>query len=190
MSSSTTSTPARTQATAAEIGAYAVPGDAASEAGVAALIEQARAHLGEIDIWCANVGIDRGHGLLAAEDDWAAGLEVNVLADVRTARLLVPRWVEHGQGRFVVTASAAGLLTMLGSPVYTVTKHGAFAFAEWLSATYRHRGVQMQAIYPQGAKTRMFEQAGPLTELLSHDTALEPEDVAEARWQAMGRTVS
>jgi len=108
-----------------------------------------------------------------------------VLAHVRAARLLVPEWLERGAGRFVVTASAAGLLTMLGSPTYSVSKHAAVAFAEWLSATYRHRGVVVQAICPQGVRTRMLDNAGPLQELLSHDTAIAPEDVAEAMWQAM-----
>jgi NAD(P)-dependent dehydrogenase (short-subunit alcohol dehydrogenase family) len=170
---------------AEEIGGHAIPGDAASEQGVTALVDAARAHLGAIDIWFANAGIDRGHGLHASEEDWAAALEVNVLAHVRAARLLVPEWVERGAGRFVVTASAAGLLTMLGSPTYSVSKHAAVAFAEWLSATYRHRGVVVQVICPQGVKTRMLENAGPLQGLLSHDTALAPEDVAEATWQAL-----
>jgi NAD(P)-dependent dehydrogenase (short-subunit alcohol dehydrogenase family) len=169
---------------AAEIGGYAVPGDAASEEGVTALVEAARAHLGAIDVWFANAGIDRGKGLAAPEADWAASLEVNVLAHVRAARLLVPDWVERGSGRFVVTASAAGLLTMLGSPTYSVSKHAAVAFAEWLSATYRHHGVVVQAICPQGVKTRMLADAGTLKDVLSHDAALEPEDVAEAVWQA------
>ena len=170
---------------AEEIGGYAVPGDAASEEGVAALVDAARAHLGSIDAWFANAGIDRGQGLDAPEADWAASLEVNVLAHVRAARLLVPEWAERGSGRFVVTASAAGLLTMLGSPTYSVSKHAAVAFAEWLSATYRHRGVVVQAICPQGVKTRMLADAGALKDVLSHDTALEPEDVAEAMWQAL-----
>lgn len=170
---------------AAEIGAHAVPGDAASEAGSAALVEAARTHLGGIDVWFGNAGVDRGHGLDATEDEWAATWEVNVLAHVRAARLLVPDWVERGAGRFVVTASAAGLLTLLGSPTYSVTKHGAVAFAEWLSATYRHRGVVVQAICPQGVKTAMLAGSGPLQELLSRDTALAPEDVAEAAWQAL-----
>jgi NAD(P)-dependent dehydrogenase (short-subunit alcohol dehydrogenase family) len=170
---------------AEEISGHAVPGDAASERGVTALVAAARAQLGAIDIWFANAGIDRGHGLQASEEDWAAALEVNVLAHVRAARLLVPEWVERGAGRFVVTASAAGLLTMLGSPVYSVSKHAAVAFAEWLSATYRHRGVVAQVICPQGVKTRMLENAGPLQGLLSHDSALAPEDVAEATWQAL-----
>jgi NAD(P)-dependent dehydrogenase (short-subunit alcohol dehydrogenase family) len=66
-----------------------------------------------------------------------------------------------------------------------LTKHGAVAYAQWLSATYRHRGVVVQAICPQGVRTRMLEAAGPLQELLSHDVALEPEDIAEATWQAL-----
>jgi NAD(P)-dependent dehydrogenase (short-subunit alcohol dehydrogenase family) len=172
-------------AVAAEIGAHAVPGDAASEEGAGLLVEAAGKHLGAIDVWFGNAGIDAGRGLDAAEADWAKSIEVNVLAHVRAARLLVPGWLERGGGRFVVTASAAGLLTMLGSPTYSVTKHGAVAFAEWLSATYRHRGVVVQAICPQGVRTAMLSSSGPLHELLSHDTALAPEDVAEAAWQAL-----
>ncbi|SHK16986.1 Short-chain dehydrogenase [Pseudonocardia thermophila] len=170
---------------AAAIGGVPVPGDAAAEAGVAALVESAREHLGAIDVWFANAGIARGFGLDMSEADWTASLEVNVLAHVRAARLLVPEWLERGSGRFVVTASAAGLLTMLEAPAYSVTKHGAVAFAEWLSATYRHRGIIVQAICPQGVQTKMLEETGPLRELLSHDTALTPQDVAETVWQAL-----
>ncbi|WP_018501813.1 SDR family oxidoreductase [Parafrankia discariae] len=173
------------ESVAAEIGGHPVPGDAASEGGVAALVESARARLGGIDVWFANAGVDRGLGLAAAEADWTASLEVNVLAHVRAARLLVPDWAERGAGRFVVTASAAGLLTMLGSPTYSVSKHAAVAFAEWLSATYRHRGVVVQAICPQGVRTRMFDEAGAFQELLSLDAVLTPEDVAEAVWQGL-----
>ena len=170
---------------AAEIGGIAVAGDAASEAGVAALIEAARSHLGQIDVFFANAGVERGVGLEASEADWELALNVNVMAHVRTARLLVPEWVERGEGRLVVTASAAGLLTMLGSPAYSVSKHGAVAFAEWLSATYRHKGVHVHAICPQGVKTRMYDNSGPLKELLSHDAVLTPEQVAEATFAAI-----
>ncbi|MFI6327108.1 SDR family oxidoreductase [Micromonospora chersina] len=173
------------RAVAQEIGGWAAPGDAATEPGVAALVETARGHLGEIDVWFGNAGIDRGRGLDAAEAEWAASHEVNVMAHVRAARLLVPDWVERGAGRFVVTASAAGLLTTLGNPAYAVSKHGCVAFAEWLSATYRHRGIVVQAVCPQGVRTRMLDDSGPLRDLLSRDGALTPEDVAEATWQAL-----
>ncbi|HLN77806.1 MAG TPA: SDR family oxidoreductase [Nocardioidaceae bacterium] len=166
-------------------GGIAAPGDAASEEGVAELIATARDHLGKIDIFFANAGVDVGRGLDASAEDWARSLEVNVMAHVRAAQQLVPAWLETGGGRFVVTASAAGLLTMLGSPTYSVTKHASVAFAEWLSATYGHRGIVVQAICPQGVRTRMLEEAGPLQELLSHDTALEPEQVADTVFHAL-----
>lgn len=177
--------PGATSASAADIGAHPVAGDAASEDGVAALVEAARDHLGRIDVWFGNAGIARGMGLDASEADWAASWEVNTMAHVRAARLLVPDWLERGGGRFVVTASAAGLLTALGTASYSVTKHGAVAFAEWLSATYRHRGIVVQAICPQGVQTAMLEQTGPARDIIAADGALTPEQVAEVTWQAL-----
>lgn len=158
--------------------AVAAPGDAASEDGVAALIGTAREAFGPVQAWFANAGVDRGRGLDATEAEWALSLDVNVMAHVRAARALLPEWLDAGGGRFVVTASAAGLLTMLEAPAYSVTKHGAVAFAEWLSATYRHRGVVVQALCPQGVQTRMLTESGPLEEILSRDTALTAEQVA------------
>jgi NAD(P)-dependent dehydrogenase (short-subunit alcohol dehydrogenase family) len=176
--------PDATEAAAAETGGRPVPGDCASESGVSALVAAARAELGQIDIWFGNAGIVRGFGLAATDADWTANWEVNTMAHVRAARLLVPEWLERGRGRFVVTASAAGLLTALDLATYSVTKHGAVAFAEWLSATYRHRGIVVQAICPQGVKTNMLAATGAVRELIAAD-AVTPEAVAEATWQAL-----
>ena len=167
---------------AEQINAIAAPGDCASSDGVAQLIDKATEALGGIDIYMANAGIDRtqADSLQASDDDWAAMIETNVMAHVRAARMLVPRWLQAGGGRFVVTASAAGLLTMIGAAPYSVTKHAAIGFAEWLSVTYGNRGVVVQAICPQGVQTRMLDQAGPLKDLLSRDDALTPEQVADA----------
>jgi NAD(P)-dependent dehydrogenase (short-subunit alcohol dehydrogenase family) len=173
------------ESVAATLGATAVVGDCASDAGVTRLVDRALAALGRVDVFFANAGTDVGRGLDTPDAAWATALEVNVMAHVRAARLLVPRWLERGQGRFVVTASAAGLLTMIGSAPYSVSKHGAVAFAEWLRATYGHRGIVVQAICPQGVRTRMLDQAGPLKELLSRDGALEPEQVADVVWQSL-----
>jgi len=178
--------PATAQAVADEIGGTPAPGDASSADGVRTLVDAATDALGRIDVYCANAGIDGAGGLdslQTPDEHWQRILDVNVMAHVRAARLLVPRWLESGGGRFVVTASAAGLLTMIGSAPYSVTKHASVAFAEWLSVTYGHRGVTVQAICPQGVRTRMLEDAGPLQALLSRDQALEPEQVADA-WVA------
>jgi NAD(P)-dependent dehydrogenase (short-subunit alcohol dehydrogenase family) len=175
------------RAVAEELGATAAPGDCSSDAGVRALVGTASAALGRIDVYLANAGIDiasasgRPDSLQASDEDWARMLETNVMAHVRAARVLVPGWLADGRGgRFVVTASAAGLLTMIGAAPYSVTKHAAIGFAEWLSVTYGHRGVAVQAICPQGVQTRMLEQAGPLKDLLTRDAALTPEQVADA----------
>lgn len=170
---------------AAELGALAVPGDTSTDAGVRHLVETAYGHLGHVDAFFANAGIGTLAGLEASDEQWQRALDTNVLAHVRAARHLVPRWLEAGGGRFVVTASAAGLLTMLGDAPYSVSKHGAVAFAEWLSATYRHRGIVVQAICPQGVQTRMLEESGPLQGLLIRDATLTPEQVADAVWAAL-----
>jgi NAD(P)-dependent dehydrogenase (short-subunit alcohol dehydrogenase family) len=174
-------------AVAEEIGATAAPGNCSSADGVTALIDAATDALGRIDVFMANAGIDRtqADSLQASDEDWALMIDTNVMSHVRAARLLVPRWLEDGpetgeRGRFVVTASAAGLLTMIGAAPYSVTKHAAVGFAEWLSVTYGARGITVQAICPQGVQTRMLEQAGPLKDLLSHDEVRTPDEVADA----------
>jgi NAD(P)-dependent dehydrogenase (short-subunit alcohol dehydrogenase family) len=166
-------------AVAESVGGLAVPGDAASADGVAHLVAAARAHLGEIDLYCANAGVG-GAPTLADEDGWDLAWQVNVLAHVRAARELLPAWLERGRGHFLPTVSAAGLLTMLGAPSYSVTKHGALAFAEWLSATYGGRGITVQALCPQGVRTAMLDASGKAGELLLAGTAISPEQVADA----------
>ena len=174
------------RASAEAIGAYAVAGDCASAPGVDALLDAARDRRGAVDVYVANAGTDRGRGLDTEDADWAAALEINTMAHVRAARALVPDWLERGEGRFVATASAAGLLTMIGNAPYSVSKHAAVAFAEWLSATYRDRGIVVQVVCPQGVRTRMTEDVGVLAPLLAGPDAIEPDDVAAALWNALG----
>lgn len=177
-------TAAETVATA--IGGVAVPGDAATESGVEALVEGAMKELGAIDVYFANAGIGGGTGLQETTDDqWARAFDVNVMAHVRAARLLVPGWVERGGGRFVATASAAGLLTEINSVPYSVTKHAAVAFAEWLAVTYGDAGVVAQCLCPQGVRTAMLESAGGQDAVASIDGILEPEQVAGIVWDAL-----
>lgn len=170
---------------AREISGLAVPGDAASDAGVATLMSEARGWFGEIDVFCANAGVGTAGGPEAAEDLWAQSWDVNVMAHVRAARALLPGWLERGRGRFVSTVSAAGLLTMLGTAPYSVTKHAALAFAEWLAVTYQHRGIQVHALCPQGVRTRMLDDTGTAGDLLLAPTAIEPEQVAQAVLEAL-----
>ena len=147
--------PGAAAAVAAEIEGFAVPGDAGTEQGVRDLLAAAGEHLGEIDMYCSNAGTGAGSGPDTPEDVWQRAWEVNTLAHVRAARALLPGWLERGRGTFVVTASAAGLLTMLGSAPYSVTKHAAVAFAEWLAITYGDAGLKVSVLAPQAVRTAM-----------------------------------
>ncbi|MFE1912013.1 SDR family oxidoreductase [Streptomyces anandii] len=170
----------RVRAVAEEIGGIALPGDAST------VVPAAREALGgAVDVYCANAGLGSGGSEAAGEDVWARAWDVNVMAHVRAAEALVPAWLERGSGRFVSTVSAAGLLTMIGAAPYSVTKHGAYAFAEWLSLTYRHRGIKVHAICPQGVRTNMLAATGSAGDLVLKPTAIEPEDVADALFKGM-----
>lgn len=136
-------------------------------------------------MYCANAGVGSEGSQAAGEAVWALAWDVNVMAHVRAAHELLPDWLERGSGRFVSTVSAAGLLTMIGAAPYSVTKHGAYAFAEWLSLTYRHRGIKVHAICPQGVRTDMLAASGSAGDLVLRPTAIEPADVADALFQGI-----
>jgi NAD(P)-dependent dehydrogenase (short-subunit alcohol dehydrogenase family) len=166
-------------AVAESCGAHPIGADAASEDGVAELIAAARSQLWEIDLYCANAGVARGRGPESAEADWDVSWQVNVMAHVRAARLLIEPWLERGSGHFISTVSAAGLLSIPGTATYAVTKHAALAFAEWLAFSYSHRGLTVQAICPQGVRTPMLAGGESAAERMLLENAIEPEAVAD-----------
>lgn len=170
-------------------GAARVVADVGHHEGTHGLVASAIELLGDVDLFCANAGVPTQGGIdghdLADDDAWTATWNVNVMSHVWAAQALVPRWIERGSGRFLATASAAGLLTMLGSAPYAVTKHGAVAFAEWLRATYLHRGVVVQALCPQGVRTPLLDGAGAVGQALLAPAAIDVDDVVASVVEAL-----
>jgi NAD(P)-dependent dehydrogenase (short-subunit alcohol dehydrogenase family) len=165
-------------AVAGEIGGLAVTTDVAVEGDVQALVAATTKRFGRIDLFCSNAGIAIDGGEHASDADWQRIWQINVMAHVYAARAVIPAMLERGEGYILSTASAAGLLSQVGSAPYTVTKHGALAFAEWLSITYGDRGLKVSCLCPQGVRTGMLnEDSGPAFLLTG---ALAPEQVAEA----------
>ncbi|GLW29641.1 SDR family oxidoreductase [Actinoplanes regularis] len=168
---------------AAEIGGIAVPADAASEADTQRLIEVAFSELGGIDLFCSNAGVLTAGDENTPDGQWERDFGVNVMSHVYVTRALLPRWLDsETPKRLLITVSAAGLLTLLGSATYSVTKHAALAYAEWLRATYAHRGLIVQALCPQGVRTDMLtggNARGSGSAALLANGALEPAAVAD-----------
>ena len=179
-------------AVAAEIGGLAVPGDMSVEADVIALVDATLLSFDRVDVFCANAGILWGAppddpadviGPATPDEAWDRIWRVNVLAHVYAARAVVPRMLDQGGGHLVVTASAAGLLTILGNAPYAVTKHAALALAEWLSITYGDRGLRVSCLCPEFVRTDMLASAGE--HLLGAAAVVEPEDVAAVVVEAL-----
>jgi NAD(P)-dependent dehydrogenase (short-subunit alcohol dehydrogenase family) len=153
--------------------------DVTKEAELEELVDGTEARFGPIDLFCSNAGVISLGGPEATDQEWQLSLDVNVMAHVYAARILVPRMVERGGGYLLQTASAAGLLTQLGSAPYSVTKHAALALAEWLAITYGDQGLKVSVLAPQAVRTAMT--AGVVDGgVAGVDGMLEPDAVAEA----------
>ncbi|MSO31655.1 MAG: SDR family oxidoreductase [Ilumatobacteraceae bacterium] len=176
--------------------ALGVVADIGTESGNIALINAARAKFGFIDLFYANAGIGGGTDLESTDEAmWEATFNINLNAHRWAAKHLLGEWLAEGRGYFCSTASAAGLLSQIGSAPYSVTKHGAVAFAEWLSITYGDRGVRVSCLCPQGVNTNLLNPpttgAGSAIAPNGADVVkfagvvLEPGDVAEVVYQAI-----
>ena len=167
--------------TASEIGAKAYGFNAANEDEIKTAITSIEADIGPIDIYVSNAGVGSGNGPHVAggsNNSWKLAWQVNVMASVYAARALMPSWIERGSGRFIITASAAGLLNQIGSASYSATKHAAVSFAESIQIEHGHQGISSHCICPQYVRTNMtkgFDMAEN-----SKDGMIEPSDVAKA----------
>ncbi|CAJ1500116.1 SDR family oxidoreductase [[Mycobacterium] kokjensenii] len=135
--------------------AVAFGGDVSNTETIRNLIALTEDRHGPVDLYFANAGITGVPGL-ADDADWDRVIDINLRSHIRAAQLLIPDWVRRGEGYFVSTASAAGLLTQLGAAGYAVTKHAAVGFAEWLNIAYGDQGVRVSCLCPMGVNTKLL----------------------------------
>src|SRR5262245_28054040 len=150
----------------------------ANEKDVKNLVDSITDAMGQVDIFCSNAGIGVAGGEEAPDRDWQRSWEVNLMAHVYAARAVLPQMLQRKEGYLVQTVSAAGLLTQIGSAPYSVTKHAALSFAEWLAVTYGDQGLRVSALCPQGVRTNMLFNAELGGGAFLLEGALEPEQVA------------
>ncbi|HMN21917.1 MAG TPA: SDR family oxidoreductase [Ottowia sp.] len=165
-------------ATAGQVGGIGRAVDVAREADIQALIEHTEAEVGPIDLFCSNAGIFTAGGPEVDNTAWQRIWDINLMAHVWAARHLLPRMIARGGGYFLNTASAAGLLSQVGSAPYSVTKHAAVGFAEWLAFTHGDQGIKVSVLCPQAVRTAMTR--GHEEHVASIDGMLGPDAVAQA----------
>ena len=163
---------------AAEVGGKALDVDISSESGNREMIDRVERSHGPIDLFCANAGVGHAGDEQNPGADWDRMWQVNLMSHVHAAKWLIPGWVARGEGYFLSTASAAGLLTNLKAAQYSVTKHAAVAFAEWLAITYGDAGVKVSCLCPMGVRTPFLDSAKEFHELLD-PVAISAEAVAD-----------
>jgi NADP-dependent 3-hydroxy acid dehydrogenase YdfG len=168
--------------------AFAVIADIGTESGNIELIDAARTRFGFIHLFFANAGVAMGTDLESTDENtWNTAMNINLHAHRWAAKHLIGDWLAAGEGYFCSTASAAGLLSQIGSGPYSVTKHAAVAFAEWLSITYGDRGLRVTVLCPQGVNTNMLNPPGSNDGIdkrggdvvKAAGAVLEPADVAD-----------
>lgn len=171
---------------AAEVGGLAVPCDVAREEDIRRLVARAEEAYGPIDIFCSNAGIARLGDEDVPNEEWQLNWDIHVMAHVYAVRAVAPGMAARGGGYLVHTASAAGLLSHIQSATYSVSKHAAVAFAEWVSIKYRDQGVRVSVLAPQAVRTPMTARPDGAA-VASVDGMIEPEALAACVVASMAR---
>lgn len=171
------------EAVAKAIDGVAVACDVANESDVARLVSETESRVGPIALFCSNAGIGdfggtRDNATSSPNSAWERGWAVNVMAHVYAARACLPGMIARGQGYFLNTVSAAGLLSQIGNAVYATTKHAAIGFAEILAITHRDQGIRVSVLCPQGVDTELLRAGGRGPQHL--DGVITPQECAEA----------
>ena len=186
---------------AADIGGTAVAIDVRDESAIQQMVESTLDAHGPIDVFVSNAGFVTAAGLEDTNEAIQTMWEVHCMAHIYAARAVLPSMIARGEGYILSTASAAGLLTQIGSMAYSMTKAAAISLAEWLSISHHHQGIRFSVLCPQAvatnivrnspqnsmaaARTNGADDKGFEGGVASGDGVLDPDDVAELCLQAM-----
>lgn len=189
---------------AADIGGTAVAIDVRDESAIQQMVESTLDEHGPIDLFVSNAGFVTAAGLEDTNEAIQTMWEVHCMAHIYAARAVLPSMIARGEGYILSTASAAGLLTQIGSMAYSMTKAAAVSLAEWLSISHHHQGIRFSVLCPQAVATNIVRNSpqnsmaaartggaegaddnGFEGGVASGDGVLDPADVAELCLQAI-----
>lgn len=172
------------QATTAGYSASSAEVNVADEEAIKRLVSEVEETNGPIGLFCSNAGFVTAAGLEESNETIDLMWDVHVMSHIYAARAVVPSMIANGEGYLLNTASAAGLLTQIGSMAYSVTKHAAVGLAEWLAVTHHHQGIGVSVLCPQAVRTNILANSPDRIgddfdgSPAGGDGVLEPEEVA------------
>jgi len=150
------------------IGGLAVRCDVGDPDSVDALVSAASRTFGPVDIAVSNAGMtDQGHALDSSVRQVRRIVDVNLLSHVWMGQAVLPSMIERRRGALIQTVSSAALITGPSPMGYTLTKHGALGFAEWVALNYAGDGIRVVCLCPNAVNTGFLgrdedcEQGGP-----------------------------
>ena len=141
---------------AAPIGALPVAADVGREEDIANLVSATIDRFERIDLFVSNAGIAVDGGIDTPTEGWHKIIDVNLMGQVFAARYAIPHMLEQGSGYMLNVASAGGLLVIPDTVSYTVTKHAAVGFSEWLAVVYGDRGIGVSVLCPAAVATAIL----------------------------------
>lgn len=173
-------------AVAKEVDGVAYKLNVADESEIKLVVADILDKFGRIDVVISNAGIGGEEGCLeVSNESWQNIWEINLLSHVFISRAVFPNMLERGEGYFLITASAAGLLTYPTAAPYSVTKHAAVSLAEYLAYSYTDKGIKVSCLCPQGVKTNLIATKDGEPDNFLMAEAISVEECAEAVFQAM-----
>jgi NAD(P)-dependent dehydrogenase (short-subunit alcohol dehydrogenase family) len=165
-------------------------GDVRESSQIEGLVRRTEDQFGRIDVFCSNAGVMTEGGVDVPETVWRSSWEVNVMAHVHAARAVLPGMVSRSSGALVHTLSAAGFLSAPESAPYTVTKHAALGFAEWLAINFARHGITVSAVCPEAVDTKMLrdslaQSSGSIERITRAGGVMSAEEVAATAVRSM-----
>jgi NAD(P)-dependent dehydrogenase (short-subunit alcohol dehydrogenase family) len=131
--------------------ALAVPTDVTDRGAIDALVAQAIAAFGRIDILVNDAGIGAGHSITTDDAHMERMLAVNLLAPARLMQAALPHFRRQGGGSIVNIGSIAGEMGTSG--LYSATKFGLRGLSDSVRRELRPDGIAVTLIEPGYIRT-------------------------------------
>ncbi|RCW85551.1 SDR family oxidoreductase [Phyllobacterium bourgognense] len=163
--------------------AHPVVVDLTKPAEVSTMLPRILEKFGHLDIFHANAGSYVGGEVVDGDPDaWDRMLNLNINAAFRSVQAVLPHMVERKTGDIIMTSSIAGLVPVVGEPIYTASKYAVQAFVHTVRRQVAKHGIRVGAVAPGPVITALISDwpKEKLDDAIAAGGLMEASEVAEA----------